>query len=379
MRAPHLASLCALLALGACAPDYAGPEEVKDLRLLAVQAEPPEIGAAADAAGAGWPAPATALRSLVAHPQFALGGAAQAVILHLACTPAPGDLAGTACTRLSELSEPAALLQLVSPASLCMAEGDHGRGEVNGITFSGLEACDRAGCAPFAVPLDPANPGATAPMPSPRYALPDDFALSALPGGHLQRLLGVDVVDLALVVEASPAELAPATAVGSDCEARAAVLANLGTLWPGRDHLAALKWTHVRGPDMPAENPPNHNPVVAAIAMGGAPLPSPGGVPAAVTAGARRPLLPAFPAPDGYETLRERYQRYDTSGDLVDTRDETWAYSWFTTGGELDSAHTDSGDPKNTWKPGKGRALVWLVVRDLRGGMAWTAGEVQAP
>ena len=129
---------------------------------------------------------------------------------------------------------------------------------------------------------------------------------------------------------------------------------------------------------MPAENPANHNPTVNGIRLGAALLPAPGGTPAPAVAGQTTDLLPDFGA-GSYESLRERYQRYDTTGTLVDTRDETWAYSWFSTSGELDHAHTDSDDPRNTLSPGRGRAVVWLVVRDLRGGMSWTAGEIEAP
>jgi hypothetical protein len=375
MRTHVPASLAALLALAACSPSFDGPEKVQGLRLLALQAEPPEIGAPADGSGPGWPAGATALRSLVAHPTDAVDAAAQAVVLHLGCTPVPGDPAGTACTALSELSQPEDLLGLVDATRACAAPG---QGTVGAITFSGLEACGRDGCVPFSVPLDPDAPGSAVPLPAPSYTLPPDLSLSALPAGNTQRLLGLDVVDLALVVEASPAELAPATAVPDACAALGAVLGNLQALWPTRANLAALKWIHVRGPDMPAENPANRNPTVSGIRFGGALLPAPGTSPAAATAGATEKLLPDFGA-GSYETLRERYQRYDTDGQLLDTRDETWAYSWFTTGGELDRAHTDSTDPEDSLKPKHGRAVVWLVVRDLRGGMAWTAGEIEAP
>jgi hypothetical protein len=369
------APLAALLLLAACSPEFDGPEKVKGLRLLAVQAEPPELGAAADAGDPDWPPAAAALRSLVAHPEFALDGSPRAVILHLACTPEPGDPAGTACTQMSELSQPSQLLELVDLGEACTAPG---RGTVNAITFSGLEACDRQGCGPISVPLDPGAPGSTVELPAPAYALPAGFSLSALPAGHPQRILGLDVVDLALVVEASPAELAPSAAVPDACAALGAALENLEALWPGRESLASLKWLHVRGPEMPAENPANQNPSVAGIRFDGQLLPAPGGTPLAVTAGRAREVLPDFGA-ESYETLRERYQRYDTNGLYIDTRDETWAYSWFSTRGEWDSAHTDSTGAENELEPKRGRSVVWLVVRDVRGGMSWTVGELEAP
>jgi hypothetical protein len=371
----RLAPLACLAALAAaCSPKFDGPEEVKGLRLLAVQAEPPELGAAGDGSGAAWPADTAALRSLVGHPGFAEDGAARAVVLHLACTPAPGDASGTACTRLSELAQPADLLPLLSTADAC---ADPGRGAAGAVTFSGLEVCSRDGCGPLAVPLDPAIPSATVELPSPRYALPAGYGLASLPAGNVQRVLGVDVVDLALVIEAAPADLAPAAAVPDACGALEAALTRLASLWELRAHVTALKWIHVRGPGMPADSLPNRNPSVSGITLAGAALPAPGGAPLAASAGDPQELLPVLPAP--FAALRERFQRFDTSGRYLDTRDEDWAYSWFTTAGALDHAHTHAEDEANALEPAHGRAVLWLVVRDLRGGMAWTAGEIVAP
>jgi hypothetical protein len=365
---------CLALLAAACSPKFDGPEEVKGLRLLALQAEPPELGAAGDGSGAAWPADAAALRALVGHPGFAQDGAARALVLHLACTPEPGDASGTACTQLSELSRPADLLPLLSTADAC---ADPGRGTAGAVTFSGLESCSRAGCGPVSVPLDPAAPSTAVELPSPRYALPAGWGLGALPAGHTQRVLGTDVVDLALVVEAAPEELAPAAAVADSCAALGAALERLAALWEARDHLAALKWLHVRGPDVPADSPPNRNPSVSGITLAGAALPTPGAAPLAVPADKAQQLLPVLPAP--FSALRERYERFDSSGRYLDTRDEEWAYSWFTTAGSLDHAHTHAEDEPNALDPGHGRAVLWLVVRDLRGGMAWTAGGIEAP
>jgi hypothetical protein len=389
-----LASLLALLSLAACAPDFAGPEKVRSLRLLAVQAEPPEIGAADDAAlgGAGWPAGAAALRSLVGHPDFAAADTAtQAVILHLGCTPLPGDPAGTACSQMSELAQPSNLLQALDLGEACAAPG---LGKVGAITFSGLEACGRSGCGPVVVRRDPADPSSTVTLPAAGYTLPalldpaqpaaGPFALGTLPAGHPQRVVGLDVIDLALVVEATPAELAPAAAVPDACTALAAVLQNLKTVWPGRENLASLKWIHVRGPDMPAENPPNRNPTIAGIhyqytasrQTHAGLLPDLGAAPLVVPDEQKVKLLPDFGGADD-ETLREQYQRYDTAGKYIDTRRETWAYSWLNTRGAFELPFTDSNDPENTLDA-KGDAVVWLVVRDLRGGMAWTAAGIRA-
>jgi hypothetical protein len=377
MRIPALASLiapAALAALSACSPSFAGPEHVTGLRILAVQAEPPEIGAAADGSGPSWPAPTASLRTLVGHPAMATDGAPHAVVLHLGCTPAPGDVAGTACTSMSELSQPADLLRFVVADDACAAPG---RGTVNGITFSGLEACSRDGCQPLSVLLDPADPGSALALPSPAYLLPDGFTLAALPAGHTQRVLGLDVVDVALALEASPGDVAPPVAVPDACAALGAVLQRFGDEWPLRHNLAALKWLHVRGPDMPADSPPNQNPSLSGVSLAGAPLPAPGGTPAAVVAGHAQDLLPVLPG--DFEALRQTYQRFDTNARYVDTRQEDWTYSWFATAGDLDQSHTYAWNVANALTPGSGRAVIWLVVRDLRGGVAWTAGEVEAP
>jgi len=364
----------ALLAAAACTTQFEGPEKVTGLRVLGVRAEPPEIGAPSDASGTGWPADRATVETLVGLPAFANDAEDHAVVLHLGCTPAPGEVLGTVCTQMSALENPSDLLPFLRPENACT---DPGRGAVDGITFSGLEACSRSGCGPLSVLRDPADPASTVTFPSPTYALPQGFSLSGLPAGDPSRVLGADVIDLALALEAAPGDLAPATAAPDDCAALSAVLQRIEQEWPSRANITTLKWLHVRGPDMPAASSPNHNPSVAGIALGGAPLSGPGGVPLSVVAGQQEPLLPSLPAP--FEDLRETYQRYDSNGLYLDTRAEEWAYSWFTTGGDLADAYTSSWDEENSFTPRSGRAVLWLVVRDLRGGMAWTAGEVEAP
>ena len=95
-----------------------------------------------------------------------------------------------------------------------------------------------------------------------------------------------------------------------------------------------------------------------------------------MTAGEKADLLPVLPGE--FETLRQSYQRYDTDGKLVDTRKEDWAYSWFTTAGDLKDPVTHGWDDPDRFTPAHGTGLLWLVVRDLRGGEAWTAGQIAA-
>jgi hypothetical protein len=360
------------LALAACAPSFDGPEEIKALRLLAVQAEPPELGAVADGEGAGWPAAAASLRALVGHPDFVADGPPRAIVLHLSCTPAPGDLQAPLCTQFAQLTDPSGLVGAIDTAGACAAPG---RGAVNAITFSGLEACDRSGCVPFSVRRDPEDAGSAVALPAPGYTLPDGLALSSLPAGHVQRVLGLDVVDLQLVLEAAPDDVAPAAAMPDACATLGAVLERIGGLWETRPHVVGLKWLHVRGPDMPAESAPNVNPVVSAMSFDGATLPPPGAAPAAVTPGLERDLLPVLPG--DFAALRQRYQRFDTNARYVDTRNEEWTYSWFTTAGELKDPRTYAWDDAQPFEPAAGPAVLWLVVRDLRGGSAWTAAAVE--
>lgn len=378
MRTLDIVSLASLAALSACAPDFVGPERVKGLRVLAVRAEPPEISAADQP---GWPPAATAIQSLIGHPGFAAGDdAVRALVLHLACTPTPGDPLGTVCTQISALSDPAALLAplLAGAASACTSGG---AGVVNGMTISGLEACSRRGCGQLSVQRDPADPSSLEPLPAPSYQLPAGF-WDPLAAASPQRIIGTDVVDLALAVEASGLDVAPAQAAAAGCEnVLPGVLERLLVLWQERAHVPSLKWIHVRGPDMPTgstpEELPNLNPQVVGIRLGTANLPAVGAGPQRLPAGRAQQLLPDLGG--DFQSLRQTYDRYDTSGVFIDTRQEDWAYSWFATAGDLDQSHTNGFGEENAYTLGGGHAVLWLVVRDLRGGEAWTAAEVQAP
>ncbi len=381
----------ALLALAACGPKFTGPEEVQGLRVLAVQAEPPEIGAPGDdvLSEGGWPpAAVTAIHALVAHPDFAHVPDVRAVVLHLACTPTPGAITGTVCAQMSALTDPSTLLQHLAPASACPTAGAKHLGVEGAITLSGLEACDRTGCHPLSVA---SGPGGATPVdfgPSdyelPTRSDPPGSFLAGLAAGEKQRLLGTDVAVLSLAVEATPDELAPASPVTPDCPTLLPeVVRWLGEQWSLRPHVASLKWIHVRGPEMPAASPANQNPAITGISLGGTDLAPVGGAPTPVAAGKAQPALPHLSL-DAAPPPHETYQRYDTDAKLVDTRQEEWAYSWFTTSGDLKHSRTQAWDEENEFTPrrnGDGSprdAMLWVVVRDLRGGEAWTAAQVQA-
>jgi hypothetical protein len=369
MKALPLPLLLPALALAAaCGPDFDPATEVRALRVLAVQAEPPEIAPAGDASALS----RTALAALVAHPGFLDDPSRRAVVLHVACTPTPGDPSAPACTSLSELADPAALLGAVDLRAACETPG---RGAAGMITFAGVESCGLEGCEPASVLRDPADPGSIVPLPAPAYELPPDYTLESLPDGAPELVLGLEVPELALALDASPAELAPAQAAPDDCAALAAVAARFLEEWPLRVHVASLKRIRVRGPENGSA--PNQNPVISGVALEGVTLPASGGTPLAVAGAAEHDLLPVLPAP--FDSLRETYVERDADGEPIRTKQEDWTFSWFTTAGDLDERHTNHPEERQTFtSPASGRAVIWAVVRDLRGGVAWKAGEVEA-
>jgi hypothetical protein len=173
-------------------------------------------------------------------------------------------------------------------------------------------------------------------------------------------------------IDAEPAELADASA---DCPL-AGVASRLSELWGTREHVVTVKRVQVRGPEAP--DAPNQNPVIDGIAVDGAAIAD--GAPPALQTG-KRQLTPVLP--DGADALREPYTKLDAAGVPIESKREEWVYSWFSTAGDLKDLHTRDPDPAEEWTLGTGdagagatRALLAAVVRDLRGGEAWTVREV---
>lgn len=370
-RSPSLALAAALAAtLGsACGPTFDPPSLVKGFRVLAVRAEAPEL-APADVEGPHQ----TALTTLVADDAYLTEPDRAAVVIHATCTPRPGDPGGTSCEDLASLADPARLLAAgLADAAACTAPGV---GKAGAITFSGVEACGWRGCAPIAVALDPAHPEATTPLPSPSYRLAEDYSFSALPAGHPDRITGLTAVDLALALDVSPAALAPAAASANGCEALQAFGARFLAAWPTAAHVAVLKRIVIRGPG--AVNAPNQNPTVlgASWLHGGewTPLTAPGATPLSQVEAATTRLLP-----DATGDVVEHYVKVDAAGVPFGEEDERRGYSWFLTQGDLKYATTTRATEELELKPKVGRVLGWLVVRDLRGGEAWTRLEFEVP
>jgi hypothetical protein len=367
MRNPIIATFVVSLGLAAgCGPAFDPASEVQGLRVLAIRAEPPEIAPVSDGS-----APArAALGSLVVHPDFASNPGRGATVLHLACTPAPGDGTATLCAALSELADPGTLLAVADLSTACAAPGV---GAPGAVTFSGFEGCGRSGCGPIAVLRDPDDAGSAVTLPAAGYSLPVDYTFDLLPPGDPARVLGREVVDVSLTLDASPAELAPATAAADDCAALAAVMQRMAEEWSARPHVVSLKRIRVRGPEAPSA--PNQNPAITGMTLAGIALPSAGGALPAFAPGVELELLPTLPAP--FDLLRETWIRCDATGAPIEAVTEDWTFSWFSTAGELDVARTQSpGEPERFTTPGTGSAQLWAVVRDSRGGTAWVPGEV---
>lgn len=351
----------AVLALAACTPEFDPASRVEKLRVLAVQAEPPEI---APALVSGTPAAPdrAALTSLVVRADLATAPGRETTVLYLACVPTPGDPAPSPCVLLDGLRDPGGVLAGVAPES-CGAGAPGGTAP---ITFAGVEVC-RPPAAPSWRTCGPATTSGGLALPSPQLTLPAGYGFDAPRPGAPERILGVQAVVLAFALDANPDELTAGTGA---CTAE--VLASrLAALWAEREHAVAVKRVWIRGPE--AMDAPNVNPAIDGIAAGGVPLPAapPPSLPRASVA-----LTPVQPA--GADALHQPYTELDSAGAPIRSASEQWVYSWFATTGRLKELHTPDGGVEQ-WDlaaDAGGPAVVAAVVRDLRGGVAWSWAEV---
>ncbi len=104
-------------------------------------------------------------------------------------------------------------------------------------------------------------------------------------------------------------------------------------------------------------------------------------------------LLEGTPAPGSELTLRasfdagaaEPYPVFQLATASLEDRVETLRVSWFTTAGALgaQSVRVEPGaaEAETTWRAPEtaGTALLWAVLRDDRGGVAWTSLRVEIP
>lgn len=379
----------------ACTPTLDPASKIEGFRLLALRSEPPEIAAPAPEGVASGPyrrPPAFAgLSSLVADPEYFGNPRKQSTVLYFACTPDPKDPLAGKCASLEALGDPGPLVRgSAGDASRCAQAGDPGNapaaswgvGVVGGVSFSGLEVCDASGCAAARVQLDARDPATEIVLPTPVYALPPDFSLDDLEAGAPARTLGVVISVLGFAIDAAPEELVR----GSEpCVALAEVPQRMEELLKTRAQVSAVKRIVVRGPD--SIDPPNENPVIVGLTSETDALPSTVRVNAVVT------LLPQLPTgQDGAQvpadSLFQSYTRYDSAGLALGPANEKWAYSWFATAGSFVLEHTWSDPvkvqewtaPAGTAKdplPMSGVVRLYVVARDLRGGIAWAMREIE--
>ncbi len=347
-RSLSLSLSLAALAAAACSPDFTEASRVEKLRILAVRAEPPEI-APAPASGTPVAPDRAALTALVVRADYAADPARQTTILYLACIPVPGDPTPSACVGLASLRDPTAVLAQAAQAS-CAAGG----GAAPAVAFAGVEVCAGRTCGP-------ATAGGVT-LPSPELVLPAGYGFDALPPGAPERVLGVQAELLAFALDATPEELVEGA--GGACPA-GDVASRIDALWPARDHVLVAKRVWIRGPEAP--DAVNQNPAIDGVTLGGVPLPD------VVATGTHRlaPLLP----PDA-DARHQPYTELDAGGVPIEAAREEWVYSWFSTVGDLADLHTGDGEEEEWTVAGAGAATVAVVVRDLRGGTAWTVRDV---
>jgi len=357
MTTSRLAIAAAALALAACSPDFDPASKLDKLRVLAIQAEPPEIE----------PAGATTVTSDRARLQSLVFDAepvpTTTTVVHLACVPEPGNPAPTPCVMLANLRDPAAAM--AAGAQQACAGGGSGAAPWTApwpeIDLAGIEMCESMECGPAVV--------GGMPLPPPELVVTSAVRarFEALPAGAADRILGVEAVVLAFALQATPDELL--AGVGTTCPA-GDVAANLARLWPVREHVLSTKRVQIRG--IEARNPPNLNPDIGGIDADGTELDDPDVV--ATLAGGKIALRPIAGT-----CAPEPYAKLDAAGSVIENTTEEWVYSWFSTAGEIDELHTHGTDP-DEWtvsaSAGGTPAIVAAVVRDLRGGEAWTVRKV---
>lgn len=322
-----------LLALASgCTPEFDEEWLVKDLRILAMQAEPPEVLLPSASATP----PPVQISALVVDPR---PSGSEALRWELwACTPEE-DTCDDAVSRTlvrgatTTLDQIQASLQL-TPQLLQRALSED--------TFQGF------GGVPVHVHLKVWGENQAEPVEAIKRVV-----YAAEGGALLQR-------PYPLLVEPPPGALAGACSTATPCD----------------DGLTCTDGTCVKAP--------NRNPAITEVEVDGAPIPPDG----AAVPFTDEPvdLLPTSPedAPETYWVFT-----YDATtrklGEYID-------YSFFVTDGELEYATTGGPpsvfatikrveDPTNEWTPPEvdpGRPVtLWIVARDDRGGASWVRHTIR--
>lgn len=394
IRAKHLLLGLTALTLLACSETFKPASYVDRLRILAIRAEVPEVeplsrdedGQPLSAQREDHPGDRSRIRSLVADPAQLQEPERVVTVLYLSCTPeprSPGSAA--ACTSYVALQDPAALVGLIGlgQGQSCGEGTRAGPSSQQGwIEFLGAERCSGAGpCEPATVDL-----GGIPVEIAPSYVIPEELSLETLPSEDPARILGVQASVVAIAIAATVDELLQGVDPGDPCSFGPALSTRFAALLEEREHVSAVKRVPIRGPDSPDD--PNRNPEVLGILAGKHLLPEtiedPPQQEAELLVGKAYGLR-AIPPSGGPDF--QRFSRFDAYGKKLKTEREEWLYSWFATAGSLDALRTRAADEANRWRisddpkeepfPPDGRAFVYVVVRDLRGGIDWAIREVR--
>jgi hypothetical protein len=307
----------ALVACG-CGKSFTPDSLVNGFRILAVQAEPPEIQ----------PSQSTTLSGLIVDPTRP---GQNNTALWLACDPDPYDLGRSACNELGNLNSASALLSFVDGGSLDLPTG---------INFRNWND-------------ETSGYGAT-------YSAPSDPQVFALDAGDPRRLIGT-VADMLVITVAGDLPLL------ASAEQKNAFFTQVeDALIP-----AVLVIDRV----VVSENPnPNHNPVFGDLLFDGAAIPDGGTFRIAPGADAGIELT----APDSsFETFTE----IEPDGTTL-TKQEGLIAAYYSTTGNFsqDRIALRSGFPETFTAPAgtdadpipdKRLGTLWIVLRDTRGGLSW--------
>jgi len=339
-RAPLSATApCLILALaaglGGCLEELPAPHFIDDLRVLAIRADPPEVG----------PGASVTLEALVVDPED------RPITLTWSYCVAP-DITRGFFGGGSETSSSGGRGFGRDAAPACagaVAAGDPFSGELGG-----------GDTVTFEIPADIFDSDAVLKL---AYGLPAELEI---PPAVVATFLGVAGVNLTVALTAET----------------------------GERRVETFKRVKVRLPGLLGE-PPNVNPAplavhLAARAAGLTPpetaAPPPGG--GCFVEGGDGPLTPGavhelWPlnipaAPPRYTVLLP-----GTTGEEpfdLQTVEETLFYSFYTTVGSFQKDKSKSSNaPDNTWRipsDAQGDARVWVVVRDGRGGTRWCASTL---
>lgn len=307
-----LAPALAMLALASgCGEEFEPETMVAGLRVLGIRSEPAELH----------PGQTALLSALVVDPA---APTRNNTVLWLACDPDPYDLGRSACSDLENLREPADLFSAQSDGSVALPAG---------MFFAGF--------------------GSQA-----SYSAPASL-FSVLPPDDRRRLSG-SLAQLLLFAVAE--EISP---LASRAEIEALLERVRAREVPSVVALFRIRVTE--------QSPPNRNPVLGEVRVGGIRVPE----------GAHVALRPAEQAPLTFTAPDDAFESYEQIlPDGSETRTERLIAAPYATGGffslervvlgeQAENVYTAPVGDEDDPLPPPGRGRMWIVVRDTRGGQSW--------